>query len=328
MAASNIALVIAGGELTMSLDGSHYAVSPGVTGDELLSWIPEPLREGLSIVDWTRQPSSHFTVRLTSDLVTLLSGQIVEGRQGVVVLAGTDTLDEICYLADLLWGYPQPLIFAAGKLPDGKLGSDARAVLNEALLAAGSQECWGLGPLVCAQGELFPARNLMEFTNCGRASYTGPTNEAIGEILDGKVIIWQRPHRTKTLDSSTIPARNVELIYSSLGSGERVMASLAEDAANLSGLVISGFGGGNVLPGWVPYIRTLLKADIPVVVTSRCPNGRVTTHSTFEGSFLKLHEMGALDGGDLSPLRARIKLAVGIGAGLTGEALQNYLLDR
>lgn len=327
MAQSDIALVIAGGEITMSIVDGRYSTSPGVTVDELRSWLVPPLGEKLEIIDWTRQPSSHFTIRLTADLITVLSRQIVDGRQGVVVLSGTDALGEMSYLADLLWSYPQPLIFAASKQPDGKLGSDARAVLNESLRAARAQECWGLGPLVCAQGELFAAGDLMEFTNCGRSSYSGPSNSAIGEILDDQVLIWQKPHRRKTLDSSVVPARNVELVYASLGAGERLMASLSEEP-NLSGLVIAGLGGGNVHPAWIPYIKSLCKAEIPVVITSRCPNGRITAHSTFEGSFGKLKEMGVLDGGDLSPLRARIKLAVGIGAGYKNDALQNYLLDR
>ena len=37
--------------------------------------------------------------------------------------------------------------------------------------------------------------------------------------------------------------------------------------------------------------------------------------------------MGVLDAGALSPMQARLKLAVGIGGGLQGKALQEYLLD-
>jgi L-asparaginase len=46
----------------------------------------------------------------------------------------------------------------------------------------------------------------------------------------------------------------------------------------------------------------------------------------FEGSTKKLFELGALDGGMLRPEQARLRLAVGLGAGYKGEILQEYLL--
>jgi len=52
----------------------------------------------------------------------------------------------------------------------------------------------------------------------------------------------------------------------------------------------------------------------------------VTSHG-YEGSAQKLIEFGVLSGGSLTPLQARLKLAVGIGMHLTGRDLQKYLLD-
>jgi L-asparaginase len=53
----------------------------------------------------------------------------------------------------------------------------------------------------------------------------------------------------------------------------------------------------------------------------------VVTSYAYEGSAQKLLEIGVLSGGNLTPLQARLKLAVGIGAGLTGKDLQRYLLE-
>jgi L-asparaginase len=47
----------------------------------------------------------------------------------------------------------------------------------------------------------------------------------------------------------------------------------------------------------------------------------------FEGSFEKLTEMGVMSGGNLNPYKARIRLAVGIAAGLTDSGLSLYLLN-
>lgn len=323
---SNLSLIIAGGEIAMTIADGRYCNSPGLSPDELFQWLEPSLAEGVTITDWTRQPSCHFTLRMASDLITVVSQQVVAGAQGVVVLCGTGALEEMVYLADLLWSYPQPLIFAAAKLPSAKMGSDAPAVLNESVIAARSRHCWGKGALVCTQGELYAAADLIEFNNSGRSGPVSLACGPVGEVVNEEVILWQTPKRSQSLDSSVIPSRNVELVYSAVGAGEILLEALAADK-DISGLVIAGFGGGSVHPAWIPYIKTMLRNDIPVVMTSRCNNGRVTALANYEGSFTRLREMGVLDGGDLSPLKARIKLAVGIGAGFTGQALQDYLLD-
>ncbi len=69
-----------------------------------------------------------------------------------------------------------------------------------------------------------------------------------------------------------------------------------------------------------------MKAGTQIVVTSRCPRGYTIKGYGFEGSTKKLLELGVLDGGMLRPEQARLRLAVGIGAGYRGELLQEYLL--
>lgn len=318
-------LILAGGELTQTYaEGRHYT-HPGVSTEELTGWLSDDLRDGLQIIDWTRQPSGHFTLRLTADLIELAAKQVQQGSQGVALVTGSDALEEMSYLASLLWSFPHPLVFAAGKRPDGVLGSDARATLSEAVRTVRSREAWGCGALVCCQGELFGAGDLAEDSNCGRVGLiTGPRGP-LGEVLDDRVIIRHKPGSTSCLTPTVKPARNVELIYATLGGGEWQMEALA-GKAELGGLVIAGFGGGNVLPAWVPHIKKILRNEVPVVIVSRCPNGCTTTYSTSEGSFSKLADMGAISGGDLTPRRARIKLATALGAGMTGSDLISYML--
>ena len=121
----------------------------------------------------------------------------------------------------------------------------------------------------------------------------------------------------------------MELLEASLGSGERFLQALTEEEhPSLDGLVIAGFGGGNVYPAWVSYLKTLVRSGVPVVMTSRCRQGCVLDSEDFEGAFAKLSEFGVMSGGFLTPLQARIKLAVGLGAGLKDDELQKYLLDQ
>lgn len=321
----NYCLILAGGEICMTYDDRKFSASPGVSVAELESWILPHLAQDLDIIDWTRLQGSHLTLRLTADLIEMAARQIQNGCQGVTLVTGNDTLEEVAYFAEQIWTYPQPLVFATAKQPHGALGSDAIASINEALQVSRSREAWGCGVLICSQGEIFSVNDLVEDSNSGRSGLFSSPSGPLGEVLDENVIIWNRPQGSRKFDVETKPARYVEMLEATMGGGEWCIEHLAT-RNELQGLIIAGFGGGNIHPSWVPHVKKLLREDIPVVIVSRRISGRTTLYSTGEGSFSKMFDMGVLDGGDLTPRRARIKLAIGLGAGLQKTELQEYLL--
>lgn len=322
-----IALVVAGGQIGLKRD-EETGRQPSLNGETMLSWLPESLTENVVLVDWSHQPSSHYSIRMTTDLIQILNKLVVDGIDGIVVSSGTDTLEEMAYLTDLLWAYPQPVIFTAATLPYDLAGTDAVINLTQALNAASSQKCWGLGVMICLQDQLFAAAEITEETNHRRNAFISPDRGPVGEIIGEDIHILRVYKRGKILEGNLVPARNVELIYANLGGGEILVKILSETTdKDLDGLVIAGFGDGVVPPSWIPFLRKIIRDDIPVVITSRCFMGRTRQFFAYEGSLNKLLELGAYDGGNLRPLQARLKLAAGLGAGLKGPDLQKYLYN-
>ena len=105
------------------------------------------------------------------------------------------------------------------------------------------------------------------------------------------------------------------------------MSSLSK-SREIEGVVLAGFGLGCVPPAWMPPIRNLLRSRVPVAIVSRCSNGEVCATNDFEGGFKKLTELGVISGGRLSPYHARIRMSLGLGAGLTERGLSLYLLGQ
>jgi L-asparaginase len=325
-----IALVIAGGQIGMRFNEQMNSWQPVITPEEMLEWLPGETAGKIFTVDWSHQPSSHYSVRMTADLVQVLSKTVVDGADGIVVTCGTDTLEEMAYLADLYWAYPQPLVFTASIYPYDMPGSDAHLNLTQAVQAAFSKECWGLGVLVCVQEQLFAASEITEIASQRQDAFAAPGRGPLAQFIGDKVDIIRQYKRSKVLEGSMTPARDVELLSVALGGGERLLEILSSDEKReLDGLVIAGFGNGHVPPSWIPRIKKLLKDDVPVVITTRCPEGytREIPYS-FEGSMSRLLEMGVLQGGSLRPAQARLKLAAGLGAGLRRSDLQQYLLEK
>lgn len=325
-----IALILAGGQIVHRREGSSKEKIP-LGQAELECFLPEEYRERIALLDWSFQPLSHYTLRMCSDLTQLAASQVKEGAKGIVITCSTQALTELAYFADLVWSFPQPLIFTASIFNAGVSGSETTLHLAQSVHAALSEICWGQGAVVCIQDALYAAADLVQFSNFSRSGFLsfpcGPLSEFIEPSGDLQPL--RSPRRGKVLDIETVPARIVEIVDASLGGGDVLLNALLDKRIEeVEGIVVAGFGNGDVPPSWVPLLRKVLRTGTPVALTSRCPIGRVQTHADFEGSAARLLEMGLISAGRFSPLQARIRLALALGAGLEGGELADYMQDQ
>jgi L-asparaginase len=96
----------------------------------------------------------------------------------------------------------------------------------------------------------------------------------------------------------------------------------------VEGFVVEGFGGGHVPPVIRDAIARAIKKDIPIVITSRCHWGELLVNTyDYQGSEIDLRAIGAYFIGCLSGQKARIKLSLVLGAGLSRRDLAKYFPD-
>lgn len=69
-------------------------------------------------------------------------------------------------------------------------------------------------------------------------------------------------------------------------------------------------------------VRAALQKRIPIVLVSRCPEGRVTPAYGYLGGGQKLRQMGIIFGADLPGPKARIKLMLALGVTADPKALK------
>jgi L-asparaginase len=92
-----------------------------------------------------------------------------------------------------------------------------------------------------------------------------------------------------------------------------------------AGLVVAATGGGNTVPWLLEAGSRLIDRGVPVALTTRCPSGRALPGYGFPGGSSGWWDAGAIFSGTLDPLKARVLLALGRGAGLTaGEIAAVY----
>ena len=324
-----VALILAGGRIIRKRPPGADDELPLDTEEMTNAYFTDEMREKVYVVDWSRQPVTYYTLRMCGDLIQMAGAQIEEGACASVITCGIQGLVELAYYADLVWSYPQPLIFTSSVNNAGSLGSETALHLSQAVMAAQSQACWGQGALICVQDGLYAALEVRQLSNCVRSGYDAFPSGPIAQFTNPDCLTFFRSSRRgKIMNIGTTPARNVEILDVTLGGGDLLLNALLDGRiSELDGLVVSAFGGGDVPPSWVPLLRKIMRSEVPVVLASRCPMGRVLEGGGFEGSSSHLLEMGILSAGALTPLQARIRLAVGLGAELKGHELRSYMLN-
>lgn len=316
---TKLALVIAG-----NISGDEESADPC----SLLNYLPEDIAGCCKLIEWSCQPSNHYSMRLTTEMGNMFETLISDGYTGIIVISGSGVMEEMAYLTNLLWQHPEPVIFA-NLMVQGRAGlKEGLMNLRCSVLAALSEEARDKGVLICSSGELFAASEaVMVDPTSPENIFQSPEKGSLGKMLNDEVRFLRTVRRPGFLARRPEIPAVVELVYASLGGGERIISSLSSNK-EIKGIVLAGFGTGNVPPSWVPHIMNILRKRIPVAVVSRCFQGHVAKTNYFEGCFMKLLEMGVMSGEKLNPYQARIKMALGIAAGLTEQGLSLYMLNQ
>ncbi len=318
-----IVVLLAGGRIVQHQDESE------LNDEELYALLPEDVREHVIFQKWSFQPVSNYTLRMCGELINMVTAFIHdEGARGVVVTCGIQALSEISYLADLVWDLNPPLIFTGSIFNADSPNSETRLRLSQSVRAALSGSCTGKGVLICIQDAIYAPADVLRISNFNRGGLLAFPESPLGVFSQpsGHYISLRFP-RHRYIQKITQPfARNVPVLTAALGDNDLMLRALLDKKfEELDGLVVSGLGDGDVPSSWVPLLRKILRAEIPVVLASRYPDGIVQATENYEGSAAQMLEIGLISAGMLSPYQARIRLAVGLAANLKGEELASYM---
>jgi L-asparaginase len=314
----NVRLLAAGGTIAMSGDDGAVPVLDART---LARAVPGVAWTGIEQV--LNKPGPQMT--LVDALTLARAAADTAGRgDGVVVTHGTDTLEEVAFLCDLLYDGEAPIVFTGAIRPASSPGADGPANLQASARAAAAPEARGLGVVVCFAGELHAAREVRKDDSTSPRAFHSAHGGPIGWVGDAGVRVTTRPERRPALEVGALDAR-VEIVTAALGSDGTAVEALL--GAGVDGLVAVVLGAGHTPPAFLDALRAAA-ARLPVVATVRPARGEIL-HGTygFEGSERDLRASGALCAAALSPAAARIKLLAALGAGRDGDGLARAFAD-
>lgn len=306
---SHIVLVATGGTIASYAKTEGGAVTAGLSGDRLLESLHAPL-PGITVeVDNIEAAGSNaLTLETIHKLCRHIDARLAEpGVDGVVVTHGTDTMEESAFLARLLVRSDKPVVFTGAQRHAGQADTDGPRNMHDALLCAAAPDMTGVGAVIVFEGEIHGARYVSKVHSSRVDTFRSNGHGKLGEIDEGEVHLYTRPARPREVIDAPSLDPNVELIALGLGSTPRYLEWCASNG--VSGVVIEAFGRGNAPKGFAEVCRKLVAAGIPVILATRCPEGRTRAIYGADSGGVTMVEAGAILSGDLSAAKARLLLA-------------------
>ena len=310
-----IAIIFNGGTISMKIDEKIKAAVPSLSADEIMSMIPgvEDYAD-IEAYTFSSMPSPHMTLETMLKL-SKFTTELVERDDidGVVITHGTDTLEETAYLLDLTVNTKKPVVVTGAMRSGSELGYDGPFNLATSICTAISDESLGRGVLVCFNGELNSASEVTKANSMALNAFRTPNFGPIGIVDNDNVIFYRDANHLEKYDVSEIK-KQVALIKCVVDMDSSYIDYLIEKGCG--GIVIEALGRGNVPPKMVEGIKKAIELEIPVVVVSRCFEGRVFESYGYDGGGKQLKDLGVIFGDTLPGQKARIKLILAINSGM------------
>jgi len=304
-----IVLLATGGTIASRYDPKLGSTVASQRADELLRMLPQVADFAeIEVHDIATIPSYQMDLQFAFGLARRIK-EVLDRPEvaGVVVTHGTDTMEETCYLADLLLDSDKPAVFTGAQRAHDDPQSDGPLNLLNALRVAASPLTRGLGAMICFNATIHAARDVTKVHASAVETFQSYEHGALGEVDGAKVIIHRRPVLRRSFKVDRLEER-VELFRLALGIDLRGLEAAIE--RSVAGLVIEGFGRGNGPSRLTELVRLATRKNIPVVITSRCPAGRVQPVYGGGGGGRDLADAGGIFAGDLKGPKARLLLMV------------------
>lgn len=307
-------IIVLGGTITMAPQKTA-GIAPSISGEDLVAAVPA--LSGVADIEVATPfllPGASLSFAQMCQVDGLVDQALSQGADGVVVVQGTDTIDETAFLLDLTHRHAAPMIVTGAMRGAAAAGADGPANLLAAVTVAASPDARDLGVLVVLNDEIHAARFVAKLHTALPSAFGAPGFGPLGHVVEGKARIALRPTRIDIGLSAPMPdAAQVAVVSTGLGDDGRMIVAAA--ASGFQGLVIEGMGAGHLPAALVPACEQAAKA-MPVILASRVAGGPIFTGTYgFPGSEIDLLGRGLVGAGYLSAHKARLLLALLLGAG-------------
>ena len=286
-----IAVVATGGTIACTTDDTG-ALVPTVSAAELVEAAREistPSDVDISAIDSVRLDSSSLSLTDLDDLLQRVHALLADDSiAGVVITHGTDSMEDTAMALELFHTGKKPVVITGAQRSFDHLESDGPQNLADAISYAANG---APGVSIRFGGLTIPARGAFKAHTSALEAFQATTQK-----------IRTRP----TLPLTPLAGQDV-VIISAWPGAPRLLVDAAV-ASGVNGIIVEGLGSGNMGSEMGEGVKDALDAGIPVLITTRVPEGSVTLAYGGDGGGATLAQAGALGTGTLRAGQARMVL--------------------
>ncbi len=321
-----LCIVFTGGTISMKMDDANHSVVPALNASDIFSSLLDHFHGyDLEMIEFSKLPSPSITpaimLELSLRIRTLMNDDQVSGA---IVVHGTDTLEETAFFLDTVLDTDKPVVVTGSMKSSSELGYDGINNLVSSILVCLSPDALNKGVLVVMNDQINAASEVTKTNTLSLDTFKSLDYGPIG-IVDSHQVIFYRSvnYLRRKLPTDVIEA-NVSLLKVVSGMDSQLLR-YAIHSLNVKGIVLEALGRGNVPPQMIEGIQEALNLGLPVVITSRCPSGRVLDTYGYEGGGRHLTHIGCMIAPNLNGQKARILLMVALGCGMGLQEIRELL---
>ena len=311
-----ICLLFCGGTIAMAPD-EEGALKPALTPEQLYSIAPN-IEEyaDFDFIFITDIDSSDMGVEEWKKIIDTINKKM-DKYDAFVITHGTDTMVNTASAVALAFGrnLKKPVIITGAQAAPHHLGGDARVNLERAVLTATSTKRNEV--IISFHDYVFRGPRTQKKSERRLAAFHTPSEPPLGEHMGDKLHWFVDPDQEfEAPDVKLLNYFNPRVVQISIqpaADAEYIMECIFERKKKdrIAGLVWVSLGAGNLPARHHDSIRQANDLNIPIVVTSQFPGGKLNMRAYKAG--LDALKLGVVPAEDMTPEAAGVKLRWALG---------------
>ncbi len=195
-----VGVVFTGGTISMLPDPVTGAAVPALDGAAILERVPGLGQiADLEPIDWGLVPASHLRFSQILEIAGVIADAAErEDVDGVVVVQGTDVLEETAYAWDLLHAIDTPVVVVGAMRNAGDPDYEGPRNITDAVRVAADPRMRGQGVTVVMDGLILPADDATKTNSQAIDTFQALNAGPLGFVRDGQVVL-ERERRDRRM---------------------------------------------------------------------------------------------------------------------------------
>jgi len=310
----NVRMIATGGTIAgaQASAGDYGYKSGAYDVDTLISAVPNLDK----LADITGEQVVNIGSQDMNDEVWLKLAKSVAAAQAdddvdaIVIMHGTDTLEETSYFLSLVTQGTKPVVMVGSMRPATAVSADGPGNIYNSVAVAISPEATGKGTLVSLNDEFHYARNIVKTNTTSLQTFESVNRGPAGLVHTGTVE-WFEPMNKKLGKATGFDVARldklprVDVIYAHANMSADLIDAAVKNGAQ--GIVIAGVGDGNMTSPALDAVKKHAANGVVIVRSTRLPEGLVLRNNEVNDD-----EMGFVASGEFNPGKSRVLLQLAL----------------